>query len=159
GGLAHDTGDDAAAVFDDDGNPVTPEVSIPTDARGFDRISGAHVDIGAFEQQLVVTTLNDGGADDFNGGDLTAELSDGGGLSLREALALANADPDADTITFQAGLTGTIMLASGELTILTDVTIEGGTPGLITIDGNYASRVFDVTAGTSTLHALTMTHG
>ena len=63
-GIAHDAGDTAAAVYDDDGIPATPDVAIPTDARGFDRVAGASVDsIGAFEQQaartFVVTTLDD----------------------------------------------------------------------------------------------------
>src|SRR5262245_49295273 len=86
-------------------------------------------------------------------------LNDAGAGSLRDALVLANANPDADTIDFQAGLTGTILLTTGELTISNSVTIEGGTPGLITISGNDASRVFSVTGGTSKLHALTITHG
>src|SRR5262249_37678727 len=34
GGPAYNTGDNAAAVFDDDGDPGTPDVPIPTDARG-----------------------------------------------------------------------------------------------------------------------------
>src|SRR5262249_26826317 len=86
-------------------------------------------------------------------------LSDSGADSLRAALALANANPDADTIDFALGLTGTITLTTGELTISNSVTIEGGTPGLITISGNDASRVFDVTGGTSPLHALAITDG
>src|SRR3954466_9157952 len=90
---------------------------------------------------------------------LVKNLNDAGADSLRDALVLANANPDADTIEFQAGLFGTITLTTGELTLSTDVNIEGATPGLITIDGNDSSRVFNVTAGTSTLHALTMTHG
>src|SRR5262249_49541082 len=84
-------------------------------------------------------------------------LNDAGAGSLRAAIALADASAGADTIDFAPGLTGTITLTSGELTLSTDVYIEGG--GLITISGNDASRVFDVTGGTSTLHALTMTHG
>src|SRR5262245_3206167 len=90
---------------------------------------------------------------------IVSNLDDNGAGSLRAALALANADAAADTIEFQAGLTGTITLTTGELTISNSVTIEGGTPGIINISGNDASRVFNVTAGTSTLHALTITHG
>jgi hypothetical protein len=70
-----------------------------------------------------VTTLvdeNDGGAG-------------GTGLSLREALALANATPaDADTITFAAGLAGgTLFLTTGQqLAITTDgITIDGDIVG------------------------------
>jgi hypothetical protein len=156
-----------------------------TDARGLahtDLFGVAHngsniSDLGAFEQQLahtfVVTTLNDGGADGFDGGDLAAEKADGGGLSLREALALANADPTtADTIKFTADLTGGstagvddghLTLTQGELVITGSVTIEGdvngdGTPD-ITIDGAYASRVLHAVNGTSTLDGLTITGG
>ena len=104
-GYAHDTGDDAAAVYDDDGNSGTPDVPIPTDARGFARDVGG-VDIGAVELQngaaYTVTTLDD---QEYDGGDLADETADGGGLSLREALALTNADPlSADTINFDRGL-------------------------------------------------------
>ena len=51
GGVAYDAGSDADAVFDDDGDPATPDVPIPTDARGlgFNRFIGQHVDVGAFE--------------------------------------------------------------------------------------------------------------
>ncbi|MFO1036545.1 MAG: right-handed parallel beta-helix repeat-containing protein [Geminicoccaceae bacterium] len=49
-----------------------------------------------------------------------------GKLSLREALTLANANPDADTITFAAELEGkTIQLTKGQLDITSDVTITG----------------------------------
>ncbi|MEM9233538.1 MAG: hypothetical protein AAGA69_04780, partial [Pseudomonadota bacterium] len=104
---------------------------------------------------FTVTTLNDGGDDNFNSGDLAAETADGGGLSLREALALAQ---DGDTITFdnssdavfESG--GTITLAGTELTISQlDLTIDGdldddGTAD-VTIDGNDMSRVMVITGG------------
>ena len=86
---------------------------------------------------------------------------DGGtGLSLREALFLANEDPTtADTITFDPPLAnGTIDLMLGQLKIDGSVTIEGGNDD-ITIDAGGSSRVFDAVAGTSTIDALTMTGG
>ena len=83
----------AGDVTDADGNGNTGE-TLPIDARGFARDVGG-VDIGAVELQqgatYSVTTLDD---QEFDGGDLAAELADGGGLSLREALALANARSD-----------------------------------------------------------------
>src|SRR4029079_2981251 len=86
-----------------------------------------------------VTTLNDEG---FGGGDLAAETADGGGLSLREAIALANANSGADDITFAAALSGgTIRLTLGTLQVTTAaLTINGdlgndGTPN-ITITGD-----------------------
>src|SRR5262249_29797396 len=113
GGAAHDAGDNAAAVYDHDGDPATAAVPIPTDARGLARVSGASVDIGAMAIQatpanLVVTTLAD---EAYGGGDLAAEMADGGGLSLREALALANALGDHNSITFDDSL------ANGTLTL------------------------------------------
>ena len=92
-------------------------------------------------------------------------MADGGGLSLREALILANADPtNAADISFDAGLAGqSIVLDGTELTIASDVTIDGDVDGDdkadITLDAAGGSRVFNVTGGTSTLDALTITGG
>ena len=163
--LALDNGDpdaldEAQAGLDLNGDGDTTDV-IATDARGFDRDVGG-VDLGAFEQQddanFVVTTLDDGVDNDFGGGNLAAETADGGGLSLREALALANGDPTtADIITFDESLDGgTLTLQSGELVITSDVTIDGdigGAPG-ITIDAGGLSRVLNIISGTSSLNGL-----
>ena len=150
---------------------------ITTDARGLDRDvdfdgGGGTPDLGAFEVQvdaeLVVTTLLDSGDDATVTGDLAAEMADGGGLSLREALILANADFDGDptnatNITFDASLEGTITLNGTALTVAADVTIDGDTDGDgkadITIDANGGSRVFNVTEGTSTVELLVITGG
>ncbi|MBL4789806.1 MAG: hypothetical protein JKY60_12450 [Kordiimonadaceae bacterium] len=110
---------------------------------------------------FTVTTGND---DAFDGGDLAAETADGGGLSLREALGLANANADVDTITFDASLSGsTLTLSGSELVISNSVTIDGDIDGDnradITIDANGGSRVFNVTGGTSTLDSLVITGG
>ena len=62
---------------------------------------------------ITVTTLND-----FVGGD--------GFRSLREAVAQANATPEADTILFAPALEGqTLTLTQGELQLTQDVTIDG----------------------------------
>ena len=53
---------------------------------------------------FTVTILQDDQT--YDGGDLAAETADGGGLTLREALGLANNAADADTIDFAAGLSG-----------------------------------------------------
>ena len=67
---------------------------------------------------FTVTTLDDS----IHAGD--------GKLSLREALAAANARADADTITFAAALEGkTLALTRGQLDITHDVTIEGDPDG------------------------------
>jgi VCBS repeat-containing protein len=100
----------------------------------------------------IVTTLSD------------VENANDGALSLREALALANADPDQSEIRFDPSLAGgTISLAGEQLTISSAVTINGDTNGDnaadITISGNFQSRVFDVTTGPVELHSLTIQHG
>ena len=109
---------------------------------------------GALISTLVVTTI----ADEDDAG-ATTEAPGGLGLSLREALALANANADADTISFEAGLTGTLTLVNGQLTISSSVSIAGGDVVGITIDAAGSSRVFNVTAGTSTLEGLVITGG
>jgi hypothetical protein len=86
-------------------------------------------------------------------------------LSLREAITLANVNPDADTITFDVSLDdSTIKLLRGELELTSDITIDGDIDGDnvadITIDGAYASRVFKISSdGKATLDALTITGG
>ena len=64
-----------------------------------------------------------------------------GVLSLREALALADADrATADTILFAPAVQGrTIVLAGSQLTVNSDVTIDGGSG--VTIDADGKSRV------------------
>ena len=82
-------------------------------------------------------TLQDGGADDYDGNDLAAESADGDGLSLREALALANnVDPATPTpsVSTASLAGGTLMLVSGEFVVAGDVTIDGD------IDGDDAIR-------------------
>jgi FG-GAP-like repeat len=175
-GIAHDTGSNLALPpdsFDLNNNSNTAE-PLPVDARGFARIYGGTVDVGAFEQQagatFVVTTLAD---ESYDGGTLAQETADGSGLSLREALALANQDPTTkDTITFDPSLIGgsthgvndgVLLLTNGQLIVDGNVAIEGDINGDttpdITIDGQGASRDFDVLGGNVTLDGLTITGG
>ncbi len=69
-------------------------------------------------------------------------LNDSGANSLRQAVLDANAAAGADTITFQAGLTGTITLTTGQLAVSDSVDIQGPGAGAISVSGNDASRVF-----------------
>jgi hypothetical protein len=69
-------------------------------------------------------------------------LNDSGGGSLRDAIA---STPAGGTVDFQAGLSGTITLAS-ELDIGKNLTIAGPGANVITVSGNHASRVFDFAA-------------
>ncbi|HZW52339.1 MAG TPA: right-handed parallel beta-helix repeat-containing protein [Rudaea sp.] len=62
-------------------------------------------------------------------------LNDSGSSSLRDAIAQANANPGADTITFASNVTGTITLTSGSLYIYDGVSIQGPGASVLTIDG------------------------
>jgi sugar lactone lactonase YvrE len=119
------------------GSPVT-------DQRGSVRPLGAASDLGAVESNfdLVVTTAANSGAG-----------------SLREALAIAI---PGTTITFAAGLSGqTITLGGSELVIDRNLTINASSLAAgVTISGNNASRVFNITAGgVVTMDSLTITAG
>ena len=131
----------------------------PVDLQGINNATGSNgADIGAYERQtespsLVVSTTDDGVADD-------------GFTSLREAVAFANSNTDASTITFANGLAGqTLALTQGNLDLTSDIIISGDLNGDnkadITISGNNASRIFTVT-GVDTdvaLNSLTLTNG
>jgi parallel beta-helix repeat protein/predicted outer membrane repeat protein len=69
-------------------------------------------------------------------------LGDAGAGTLRQAITDANTAVGADTIVFQAGLTGTILLTTGQLAISDSVDIQGPGAAVLTVSGNNASRVF-----------------
>jgi hypothetical protein len=71
-------------------------------------------------------------------------LNDSGPGSLRDAITQANANPDADTIGFQSGLSGTIAVGS-QMTITEDVEIAGPGPAAVTLDGGGATRIIAAT--------------
>lgn len=75
--------------------------------------------------------------------------------TLRDAIAFANAGA---TITFT--VTGTIVLAKGELLIDKDVTINGSGAPQLRVDGAVSSREFEIAAGaTVSISGLTMQNG
>jgi Right handed beta helix region len=88
---------------------------------------------------------------------IVTNLNDGGAGSLRQAITLANAAADADTITFAAGLTGTINLSlvgvddtngGGDLDILNPVSIQGPGANILRVKQTVVNeRVFDVLPG------------
>ncbi len=156
GSLAIDAGSNALTL-DGNGDPLT------TDQRGlpFARVFGGTVDIGAYEAQSLNLVV-----------DITADENDGnytpGDVSLREAVALSNANPGADTITFDtAGVFATpqtITLTLGELPITDAVTITGTGAANLSISGDNASRIFYVDDGAGALIdveivAVTLSHG
>src|SRR5262245_23857534 len=69
------------------------------------------------------------------------------GLSSAELAQVSGTLGDTDTIAFVEGLTGTIILSSGELLISQDVTITGPGYSQMAISGNGASRVFEISSG------------
>jgi hypothetical protein len=87
-------------------------------------------------------------------------LEDSGTGSLRQAIMDANAHHGANTIRFADGLHGTITLTSGQLNITDDLTIDGPGADQLTISGNHASRIFDISGGVMvTIAGLTITNG
>jgi hypothetical protein len=86
-----------------------------------------------------------------------SNLFDSGPGSLRQAIVDT---PAAGTVDFQPGLSGTITLAGSELAISKDLTIAGPGANVITVSGNNASRVFDITgAVTVGISGLTIANG
>ncbi|MBC7964969.1 MAG: right-handed parallel beta-helix repeat-containing protein, partial [Fuerstia sp.] len=113
-------------------------------------------DMGAYELftgPLVVSTTKDEFDSDFGVTD----------LSLREAIALANGSPGANTITFDANRTNGVVfnLSLGQMTITDTITISGNAPANTIIDAQQLSRIFDITgaAGDVTLNELTLKNG
>ena len=94
-------------------------------------------------ESLVVTTLDDTFAND-------------GLLSLREAVLLAS---DCTTILFDESLAGgTIFLTEGEILLCRSIVIDASSAGVITIDAQGSSRLFEVT-GDATLIGFTLSGG
>ena len=98
--------------------------------------------------------------------DTNTDIVDAGDgvLSLREALALADATADPDAILFASAVQGqTIVLAGSQLTVNSDVTIDGGSGVTLNADGK--SRILLVQDATPdnanevTLAHLTITGG
>lgn len=96
-----------------------------------------------------VTTL----VDENDGG------SGGTGLSLREAIAQANANPGIDKISFKASLkNGTIVLEKGTLDITDGLNIKGLGADKLAISGNNTSSIFSV-ADDTLIEGLTIKEG
>ncbi len=105
---------------------------------------------------LVVTTVAD---EEANAGSLAADAVDGGGLSLREAVAYVS---DGGTITFDGTLSGqSLSLSQGQIWIERSMTIDGG--GAVTVDAQGNSRHFHQIDGgvgsVFTLTGITLAHG
>jgi Right handed beta helix region len=87
---------------------------------------------------------------------VVTNTNDSGPGSLRDALAIAN---DGDTID-ATGVSGMILLTSGELNVDKNVTIGGPGANHLAVDGNGQSRLFYVNLGkTVFVSGLTITNG
>jgi hypothetical protein len=71
-----------------------------------------------------------------------SNLNDAGAGSLRQAILDSNTAPGADRVLFQSGLTGTITLTGGQITIDGSLEILGPGSGQLTVSGNGTSRIF-----------------
>ena len=126
--------------------------------RPWARLSSERLEERAVPATFVVDTL------------LDAVNASDGVTSLREAINLANANPD-DPDTITANLTGTILLtvggvedanAGGDLDIRGSVSIRGPGADKLTVNANGLDRVFDVQAPAGyfiTITGLTITGG
>lgn len=91
------------------------------------------------------------------GGFIVANLNDAGPGSLRAALQAATNN---SRISFATGLSGVIILTSGELMVATsNLTIAGPGAMVLAVSGNNTSRVFNVTAGSATISGLAIRDG
>ena len=141
------------------GDPAySGELTIDQRGTGFIREAQTTIDIGAYENQtgnaIIVTTVTD---ETFDGGDLSAETADGTGLSLREAIAVANAG---ENVGFDSEISGgTITLTNGEIALNKALIIDGDIneddKADITISGGGASRAMNITAD-ATLISITI---
>jgi hypothetical protein len=113
--------------------------------------------MAAFTVALAVLLVAAPGPRSIGAATLTvSNNSDSGASSLRGQI---NAASDGDTIDM-TGLSGTILLTSGELYVDKSVTIDGPGANLLAVDGNAAGRVFHIAAGkTVVLSGLTITNG
>lgn len=87
-----------------------------------------------------------------------SNLNNSGAASLRQAIQDANAASGPDTITFAAGVMGTIELTSPLPFITGTVTITGPGAGVLTVDVNGTGTGFGSAAGTTvTISGFTVT--
>lgn len=79
--------------------------------------------------------------------------------TLREAVDAANANANANTITFAPEVTGTIALNSGQLVLSAPLTIAGPGARLLALSGGATTRIFNIAAGPCTISGLTLRDG
>ena len=90
---------------------------------------------------------------------LVYNTNDSGSGTLRQAVSDNKNLGGGNTIVFSNVVTGTITLTTGELLISNNVTILGPGANVLAVNGNAASRVFNITNSTVTITGLTITNG
>ena len=81
---------------------------------------------------------------------VTSPLDDGSAGTLRSKIAAAHSGDTIDFASSLAGDTITLNPTFGELLITKSLDIEGPGANLLTISGNDASRVFDISSAATT---------
>jgi CSLREA domain-containing protein len=147
------TGPGMAAWNNDSGVLAPDKALIPISFVGADDATPAPTNgelyIVHFNLQLLEVTTT---------ADIVSE--DDGLNSLREAIAYANSDPDESTITFDAAVTGSILLTSGSMTISSALTILGPGANVLAVNGGGTDRLFLVMGNSvKTISGLTLTNG
>jgi len=101
----------------------------------------------------VVTTNLDAGVDATFGVDLAADIADGGGLSLREAL---NWSQDNGRIGFAAGLNGQTINLASNISVRDGITLDTDAVGILTINGSTLNLAGTLNVTNSTGDSLTI---
>jgi hypothetical protein len=110
-------------------------------------------------QSLVVTTDSDASTNLDSQTSLREALAYAQQLRATQTIAFSNSAVNGAT-NFYDGSAHTITLGGTELPISSSVTLAGPGANLLTINGNHASRVFNVAGGvTATLDSLTVANG
>ncbi|MEL4431905.1 beta strand repeat-containing protein, partial [Shewanella mangrovisoli] len=102
---------------------------------------------------VTVTTNSDAGADATIDGSLATDIADGGGLSLREALAYVAASGRVD---FAAGLSGTTITLGAPLSVPSNITLDADALGTATITGSTFTPLGNLTITNGSGDSLTL---
>ncbi|WP_193747550.1 Ig-like domain-containing protein [Cellvibrio sp. OA-2007] len=113
-------------------NGVHNITATATDAAGNVSVASAALAV-TIDGPVTVTTNADSGADATIDGSLATDLTDGAGLSLREALAYVAAS---GTVDFAVGLSGTTITLGAPLTVPAGITLDADALGIATITGS-----------------------
>ncbi len=150
GSPATDAGDNNRAALP--GTNFIPDIAgdmdeaLFSDGRAFpfERIFNGTVDIGAYEDQLLLLVVDTGVEEN------DSDFSDGD-FALREAIRLANLNPGTDKITFNIPTPDPVVDVGGQLVVTSNMILDGTNPagGVAILDGLDDRRIMLVDASTS----------